>query len=53
MPTRQDNKKHKKLREPLVGGEKVFGLAERLKKKMCQVFFIRVQLRINHFLTKT
>ena len=33
MPTRQDNKKHKKLREPLVVGEKVFGLGERLKKK--------------------
>ena len=33
MLTRQDNKKHKKLREPLVVGEKVFGLGERLKKK--------------------
>ena len=43
---RQDDKKRKKLREPLVG-EKVFVLAERLKKKMRQVFFIRAQLRIN------
>ena len=29
----QDNQKHKKLREPLVVGEKVFVLAERLIKK--------------------
>ena len=49
---RQDDKKHKKLRELLVVGEKVFVLVERLKKMMCQVFFIRAQLRINHFLTK-
>ena len=47
---RQDDTKHKKLREPLVVGKKVFVLAGRLKKK---VFFIRVQLRINHFLTET
>ena len=50
---RQDDKKRKKLREPLVVGEKVFVPAERLKKKMRQVFFRRVQLRINHFLTET
>ena len=49
---RQDDKKRKKLRQPLVVGKKVFVLAERLKKKMCQVFFIRAQLRINHFLTE-
>ena len=49
---RQDDKKRKKLREPLVG-EKVFVLAERLKKKMHQVFFIRAQLRINYFLIET
>ena len=30
---RQDKKKCKKLREPLIVGEKVFVLAERLKKK--------------------
>ena len=45
---RQDDKKRKKLREPLVVCEKVFVLAER-KKKMHQVFFIRAQLKINHF----
>ena len=50
---RQDDKKRKKLRQPLVVGKNVFVLAERLKKKMHQVFFIRAQLRINHFLTKT
>ena len=33
MDIRQENRKHKKLREPLVVGEKVFVLAERLKKK--------------------
>ena len=48
---RKGNKKRKKLREPLVIGEKVFVLAERLKKTH-QVFFIKVQLRINHFLTR-
>ena len=38
----------------LVVGKKVFVLAERLKKKkMHKVFFIRAQLRINHFLTET
>ena len=46
---RQDDKKHKKLREPLVVGKK----QERLKKKRRQVFFIRPQLRINHFLIET
>ena len=46
---RQDNKKRKKLREPLIVGEKVFVLAESLKEKMHQLFFIKVQLRINHF----
>ena len=50
---RQDNKTRKKLRESLVVGKKVFVLAERLKKMMRQMFFIREQLRINHFLTKT
>ena len=49
---RKDDKKHKKLREPLVIGEKVSVLAER-QKRMHQAFFIRVQLRINHFLTET
>ena len=47
---RQDNKTRKKLRESLVVGKKVFVLAERLKKMMRQMFFIREQLRINHFL---
>ena len=35
---RQDNKKCKKLREPLVVGKKVFALAERLKKRRTRCF---------------
>ena len=46
---RQDNKKRKKLRVPLIVGKKVFVLAESLKEKMHQLLFIKVQLRINHF----
>ena len=49
----QDDKKRKKLRDPLVVSKKVFALVERLKKKMRQVFITRAQMRINHFLTET
>ena len=35
---RQDDKKHKKLREPLVVSEKVFVLAERLKNRCTSCF---------------
>ena len=35
---RQDDKKRKKLREPLLVGEKVFVLAERLKKRCSRCF---------------
>ena len=35
---RQDDKKRKKLREPLVVGGKVFVLAERLKKRCSRCF---------------
>ena len=35
---RQDDKKHKKLREPLVVSEKVFVLAERLKNRCASCF---------------
>ena len=37
---RQDDEKRKKLREPLVVGEKVFVPAERLKKKRCARCFL-------------
>ena len=51
---RKDDKKRKKLRDPLVIGKKNFVLAERLNKKDTPcVFFIMVQLIINHFLTET
>ena len=49
---RKDDKKREKLRKPLLIGEKVFVLAERLKKKHAPGVFIRVQLRTNHFLTE-
>ena len=49
---RQNDKKHKKIREPLAVGEKVFVLPERLKKEDAPGIFYRAQLRINHFLTE-
>ena len=49
---RKDDKKRETLRKPLLIGEKVFALAERLKKKHAPGVFIRVQLRTNHFLTE-
>ena len=49
---RLDKKSRKKLRSPLLIGEKVLVLAERLKKKMHQVLYIKVRLKIFHFSTE-
>ena len=46
------DKTKRKLRSPLNLDEKVLVLAERLRKKMRQVIFIRLQLTIYPFLTK-
>ena len=45
-----DKKSCKKLCSPLIATEKVLVLAERLKKKMHQVIYIKVQLKTFHFL---
>ena len=50
---RQDDKKRKKLREPLVVGEKVFVLAERLKTKDAPGVFYKSTTKNKPFLTKT
>ena len=50
---RQDDKKRKKLREPLVVGEKVFVLAERLKTKDASGVFYKSTTKNKPFLTKT
>ena len=49
---RLDKKSRKKLRSPLLIGEKVLVLAERLKKKTHQVLYIKVRLKIFHFSTE-
>ena len=47
-----DKKSRKKLRSPLLIGEKVLVLDETLKKKMHQVLYIKVRLKIFHFSTE-
>ena len=49
---RLDKKSRKKLREPLAVGEKVLVLAKRLKKRIHRVVYIKVRLKIFHFLIK-
>ena len=45
-------KSRKKLCSPLLIGEKVLVLAERLKKKTHQLLYIKVRLKIFHFSTE-
>ena len=49
---RLDKKSRKKLRSPLLIGEKVLVLAERFKKQTHQVLYIKVRLKIFHFSTE-
>ena len=44
---RKDNRKKRKLRDLLDIGEKVLVIAERLKRKMHQVIYIKIQLKIS------
>ena len=46
---KQNDRKRRKLREPLDIGEKVLVIAERLKKEMHQAFCIRSPPETNHF----
>ena len=49
---RLDKKSRKKLCSPLLIGEKVLVLVERLKKKMHQVLYLKARLKIFHFSTE-
>ena len=49
---RLDKKPRKKLCSPLLIGERVLVLAERLKKKTHQLLYIKVRLKIFHFSTE-